>query len=73
MRERELKSKQLISACRVTMLLYLPVLNAMFKGQFNERSANEIVLQHMSVDFREFLKSFYPTKKHTITGKKWLL
>lgn len=50
-----------------------PVFNTMFKGQFKESTAEEIILQgKRAADFVKFLKCFYPNMKDPISGENVL-
>ena len=58
---------------RAVLSQHSPVFNAMFNGHFKESTEKEIVLEDKKAEhFKEFLKSFYPNMKYSLTGKKCL-
>lgn len=64
---------QKIHVNKAVLSEHSPVFNIMFKSQFKESTAKEIVLEEKkAADVVEFLKCFYPNMKHPITGENVL-
>lgn len=63
---------QKIHVNKAVLSEHSPVFNIMFKSQFKESTAKEIVLEEKkAADVVEFLKCFYPNMKHPITGRQY--
>ena len=63
--------EQKFHVSRAVLSQHSPVFKAMFNGHFKESTEKEIVLEDKKAEqFKEFLKSFYPNMKYSLTGKK---